>query len=110
MYPHTILLVKAPRSSTQWGYGSRRRRSVAVATAAAVAAGGDGAGVGPRCGHCGAFGHVSNKYGVPAWAPLHTLLGRRRVPGRGGWSYDTTVYDFVGSALQCLPFRTSSGR
>ena len=44
---------------------AQRRRSVAVATAAAVAAGGDGADIGPRCGRCGVFGHVSNSAECP---------------------------------------------
>lgn len=44
---------------------TQRRRSVAVATAAAVAAGRDGACIGPRCGRCGAFGHMSNTAACP---------------------------------------------
>ena len=44
---------------------TQRRRSAAVATAAAVAAGRDGACIGPRCGRCGAFGHMSNTAACP---------------------------------------------
>jgi hypothetical protein len=74
---------------------TQRRRSVAVATAAAVAAGGDGAGVGPRCGHCGVFGHVSNSAACP--------LGLRCTHWRGQCDHIETEKNAADFAsLWCL--------
>ena len=76
---------------------TQRRRSVAVATAEAVAAGGDGAGIGPRCGRCGVFGHVSNSVACPSGPHCGHCAGSGELP------------DVVGghTTRQCT---TSSGR